>query len=90
MRYMVAATKRVIVLADASKFGQVAFFDAFDVDDKFEIITDRPLASSIHGGLTEKGAKVMIAGNGAATDSIRPLRNIITEGDCIEKETDTH
>lgn len=64
-RYMVAAAKQVVVLADASKFGQVAFFDAFDVDEKFEIITDRPLVPSIHSALTEKGAKVTIAGNGA-------------------------
>ena len=61
-QYMVAAARQVILLADASKFGQVAFFDAFDVHDKFEIITDRPLASSIHKGLTEKGAKVTVAG----------------------------
>ena len=33
-RYMVAAAKRVIVLADASKFGKVAFFEAFDVNSK--------------------------------------------------------
>jgi DeoR family transcriptional regulator of aga operon len=64
-RYMVAAAKHVVLLADATKFGQVAFFDAFDVDDKFEIITDRPLVSSVHRALTEKGAKVTIAGNGA-------------------------
>lgn len=60
-RYMVAAAKQVIVLADVAKFGQVAFFDAFDVDDKFEIITDRPFAPSIHSGLAEKGATVTIA-----------------------------
>lgn len=61
-RYMVAAAKRVIVLADASKFGKVAFFEAFEVNDKFEIITDRPLAPSVLDGLTDKGAKVTIAG----------------------------
>jgi DeoR family transcriptional regulator of aga operon len=60
-RYMVEAAKQVIVLADAFKFGQVAFFDAFDIDEKIEIITDRPLVSSIHRALTEKGAKVTIA-----------------------------
>ncbi len=64
-RYMVAAARQVVMLADASKFGQVAFFEAFDVDDKFEIITDRPLVSAVHRGLTKKGAKVTIAGNGA-------------------------
>ena len=64
-RYMAAAAKRVIVLADASKFGQVAFFDAFDVDEKFEIITERPLAPSIQHSLTEKGARVTVAGNPA-------------------------
>ena len=62
-RYMAAAAKQVIVLAHAAKFGHVAFFDAFDVDDKFEIITDRPLTPSIHKTLEEKGAIVTIAGN---------------------------
>lgn len=61
-RYMVAAAKRVIVLADASKFGKVAFFEAFDVDNKFEFITDRPLAPSVLDSLADKGAKVTIAG----------------------------
>ncbi len=63
-RYMAAAAKQVIVLAHASKFGHVAFFDAFDVDDKFEIITDRSLTPAIHRNLEEKGARVTIAGNG--------------------------
>jgi len=62
-RYMAAAAKQVIVLAHASKFGHVAFFDAFDVDDKFEFITDRPLAPAIRRTLEEKGATVTIAGN---------------------------
>ena len=62
-RYMAAAAKRVIVMADASKFGQVAFFDAFDVNDKFEIIADHPINPSIHRRLAEKGAKITIAGN---------------------------
>jgi DeoR family transcriptional regulator of aga operon len=62
-RYMAAAAKQVIVLAHAAKFGQVAFFDAFDVDDKFEIITDRPLAPAMQRTLEEKGATVTIAGN---------------------------
>jgi DeoR/GlpR family transcriptional regulator of sugar metabolism len=60
---MAAAAKQVIVLAHAAKFGQVAFFDAFDVDDKFEIITDRPLAPAMQRTLEEKGATVTIAGN---------------------------
>lgn len=60
-RYMVAAAKQVIILADASKFGQVAFYEAFDVNPKFEIITDRPLDPVIHRGLVKKGATVSIA-----------------------------
>jgi DeoR family transcriptional regulator of aga operon len=61
-RYMVAAAKRVIVLADASKFEKVAFFEAFEVNDGFEIITDRPLGPSVLHSLVDKGAKVTIAG----------------------------
>jgi DeoR family transcriptional regulator of aga operon len=61
-RYMVAAARRVIVLADASKFGQVAFFDAFDVDNRFELITDRAPAPPILDGLAERGAKVTVIG----------------------------
>lgn len=62
-RYMVAAAKRVIMLADSSKFGQVAFYDAFEVSDKFEIITDRAFTPAIQKGLTRKGATVTVAGN---------------------------
>ena len=62
-RYMAAAAKQVIVLAHASKFGHVAFFDAFEVDDKYEIITDRPLAPALRRTLEEKGATITIAGN---------------------------
>lgn len=61
-RYMAAADKQVLLLADASKFGQIAFFDAFDVNDNFEIIADHPL-SPLQRGLTEKGAKITIVGN---------------------------
>ncbi len=63
-RYMVAAAKRVVVLAHASKFGQVAFFNAFDVDGKFEIITDRPLVPAMQKNLQGRGVKVTIVGNG--------------------------
>jgi DeoR family transcriptional regulator of aga operon len=62
-RYMVAAAKRVIVLADAAKFGQVAFYDAFEVNDKFEIITDCSLTPATHSGLVKRGATVTIAAN---------------------------
>jgi DeoR family transcriptional regulator of aga operon len=62
-RYMVAAAKQVIVLADAAKFGQVAFYDAFDVNEKFEIITDRPLVPAAHRSLVKSGATVTIAAN---------------------------
>ena len=60
-RYMVAAAKQVIVLADASKFGHAAFFDAFDVDDKYEIITNRSLAAPLIQNLKNKGARITIA-----------------------------
>ncbi len=62
-RYMAAAAKKVVVLADASKFGHIAFYNAFDVDDKFTIITDRPIAPSIQKELSEKGAMITIIGD---------------------------
>jgi DeoR family transcriptional regulator of aga operon len=61
-RYMVAAAKQVIVLADATKFGQVAFYDAFEIDARFEIITDRSLDPATHGLLEKLGAVITIAG----------------------------
>lgn len=60
-RYMAAAAKQVFVLAHAAKFGHVAFFEAFDVNDKFEIITDRALPAWLYRNLEEKGAKVTLA-----------------------------
>jgi DeoR family transcriptional regulator of aga operon len=61
-RRMAAAAKQVIVVADGSKFGQVAFFDAFEVGPKFEVITDRPLAPDICGSLEKTGARVTHVG----------------------------
>ncbi|MGA6925045.1 MAG: hypothetical protein WBY88_05140, partial [Desulfosarcina sp.] len=61
-RYMAAAAKQVLVLADAAKFGQVAFFDAFDVDKRFEIITDRPFSGPTGRAMADKGVAVTIAG----------------------------
>lgn len=60
-RYMVAAARKVLVLADASKFGHVAFYHAFDIDDRFAIITDRPLPPALQKTLADRGATVTIA-----------------------------
>lgn len=60
-RYMVAAAKSILVLADASKFGNIAFCDAFDVDNNYEIITNRPIASPVKRDLEKKGAKITVA-----------------------------
>lgn len=60
-RYMVAAAQKVLMLADSSKFGQKAFFEAFQVDEKFEIITDHRLPKTVQLALEEKGATVTFA-----------------------------
>lgn len=57
-RYMVAAAKKVIVLVDSSKFDQVAFFDAFEIDDRFEIITDSSLTPANGQAIEKKGATI--------------------------------
>jgi DeoR family transcriptional regulator, aga operon transcriptional repressor len=60
-RYMVAAAGSVMILADATKFGHVAFYHAFDIDDRFEIITDRPLPVAMLNNLAARGAPVTVA-----------------------------
>lgn len=60
-RTMVAAASQVIVLADVSKFGQVAFFDAFEADETFEFITDRRPPADIRARLADCGARLTIA-----------------------------
>ena len=55
-RHMVAAAKKVLVLADSSKFGQVAFFEAFRIDEKTEVISDRLPSLSTRQALEKKGA----------------------------------
>lgn len=58
-RHMVAAAQKVLVLVDSSKFDQVAFFDAFEIDDRFEIITDRYLSPLLQQAIENKGATVI-------------------------------
>ncbi len=60
-RYMVAAAASVMILADATKFGHVAFYHAFDIDDRFTIITDRHLPAAIQSNLAALGAPVIVA-----------------------------
>ncbi len=61
-RYMSAAAQKVIILADASKFGAVAFFDAFSVEKSSEIITDRLPDPAISRALAQKGVSITLAG----------------------------
>lgn len=57
-RYMVQAAERVLLLADASKFDEVAFFEAFRLDERMEVITDSPPPPSIERSIRERGAKI--------------------------------
>ncbi|MGW8193739.1 MAG: DeoR/GlpR family DNA-binding transcription regulator [Desulforhopalus sp.] len=63
-RHMVAAAAKVLVLVNSGKFGQIAFFEAFDIDDRFEIITDRPLSADVHQAIERRGATITCAGGG--------------------------
>ncbi len=60
-RYMAMAAEKVIVLADASKFGAVAFFNAFEFEKSFEIITDSPPSPAIRRSLEKKGVTITLA-----------------------------
>lgn len=60
-RHMVAAAQKVMVLVDSSKFNQLAFFEAFEIDDRFEIITDRYLPPLVQQAIEEKGATLTCA-----------------------------
>lgn len=70
-RYMFAAAQKVLVLIDSSKFGQIAFVDAFYIDERFEIITDRPLAPAMLQIIEEKGATITSGGE----ESLGPADN---------------
>jgi DeoR family transcriptional regulator of aga operon len=61
-RHMVAAAQKVMVLADSSKFDQVAFYDAFDMDERFEIITEKNIAPGLRNVMERAGARVICAG----------------------------
>ncbi len=60
-RGMVGSAKKILLLVDSSKFSQVAFAEAFTVDSRFEIITDRPPPRPLIKMIVEKGATVTIA-----------------------------
>ncbi len=60
-REMVGSAKKILMLVDSSKFGQVAFAEAFEIDRRFEIITDRPLPRSAVKMIEEKGATLTVA-----------------------------
>lgn len=59
-KHMVAAAQKILVLVDSTKFGQIAFCDAFELDDRFEIITDIPPPRAMQKRIEAKGAKVSI------------------------------
>jgi DeoR family transcriptional regulator of aga operon len=61
-RQMVAAASRVLLLVDAGKFGQIAFFDAFEIDHRFEIITDSAPSAAVLQALEQRGATVSFDG----------------------------
>lgn len=73
-RYMAESAERVILLADAGKFGQVAFCDAFTLENVSEVITDDRLDPVVARRLEDMGIEVSIA---AVTDSCTPAK---TEG----------
>jgi len=60
-RLMVAAADRALLLADSSKFGAVAFCEAFRLKDVSEIITDDRLDPGVQRRLTDLGIEVSIA-----------------------------
>lgn len=61
-RYMVAAAQKILVLVDSSKVGQIAFFDAFNIDERFEVISDRPFPPAMQQLIEEKGATITYGG----------------------------
>ena len=60
-QYMVEAAANVLMLADSSKFGKVAFYDAFCIEDNFEVITDGRLEQHHRNALEKTGAAVTVA-----------------------------
>lgn len=59
-RRIVGSAKKILMLVDSSKFSQVAFAEAFVIDRRFEIITDRPLSQAVVQIIEEKGATVTV------------------------------
>lgn len=58
---MAAAAERVVVLADSAKFGTLAFYDALNIRDVSEIITDTHLSPDTRRRLEEQGVMVTLA-----------------------------
>ncbi len=73
-RHMVAAAKKVMVLADSSKFGKVAFFKAFDIDERVEVFTNCLPPTSMQRTIEEKGGVLRCGGDEVAVST--SLKNI--------------
>lgn len=64
-RAMIAAARRVVVLADATKFQPAAFCTICDVTAVQELITDRDADPVAVAALRELGVAVTLVGPGA-------------------------
>jgi DeoR family transcriptional regulator of aga operon len=61
-RTMIAASQKVVVLADSSKFGRLGFSKICDSDNVDEIITDSGIAPHLLAQLSARGIKTTVVG----------------------------
>ncbi len=61
-RRMVERARRVVVLADASKFGVVSLHRIAGLESVHVIITDQPIASGFGAALRARGIELVVAG----------------------------
>lgn len=59
-RLMIASSKRVLVLADSSKFGSTAFCVFAKLNDEIEIVTDEGIATATRSEIEEAGTKLHV------------------------------
>jgi len=55
------SAKNILMLVDPSKCGQVAFAEAFETEQRIEIISDHPLPRFAVKMIGEKGATITFA-----------------------------
>lgn len=60
-RRMVASAGRAVLLADSSKFGRTAFFEACDIGDFAEVVTDQKLRPDLAAQYEEMGLRLTLA-----------------------------